>query len=141
MNPKEIFERNKQLSTMDPVFDNMFEVIFPRTENNNDYLNMLLKNVDQTSLTFNLLIDENKRIIPLNEIIALTKTKDEDLRVVLCRQDGEVILSTIYHKCKFTANIDELFILNSSSDETKEINVYFNYVSKSVYDENNNKIL
>ncbi len=141
MNPKEIFEKNKQLSTMDPVFDHVFEVIFPISlRSENDYLTLMLKSVDLTTLTFNLLVDENKRIIPLNEIIALTKTKDEDLRVVLCRQDGETILSTIYHKCKFSINIDTLFILNSSSTGTQEMHVYFEYASKSVYDENNNKI-
>ena len=134
-------EFEKTISLMDPVYDNQFEVIFPIE---NEVLSAMVKTISDGMLVFNMLIDETGRLIPLNELINLTKTNNQfvnQLKVNLHRQDGKTFLSTVYHDCEFYIHSDSLSYHNYSSDSVKELNVNFNFKKKSMFDENDKEII
>lgn len=130
------FNASKKSSNNDPIFDQLFEVIFPIE---NEILSEMVYKMDKHSITFNLNLDDNNRLLPLKELIALS-VNEGDLRVNMHRQDGKIFLSKVYHECKYWPNFDILHYHNYMSSGIKEMGVSFFWQTVDLYDENNKLI-
>lgn len=145
---KEAISFSKAVKMMDPLYDRSFEAVFPI---HNVLLSEQISSISIVSkqafglnigtIRFSLNIDANKRLIPFREIVELTNHKECDFRINMFRHDGEITLTTVFHKCKFTFSIDSIMQHDYSSGGIKEAEVSFTWNSLNMLDENSEQLI
>ena len=137
---KDKSEVEKSLVTMDPFYENNFEVIFPIHD---EVLTAMVKNISPGVITFNILINENKEVIPLYELLELAKistTTAIELIVNSLRKDGAIVLTTSYQYCKFEVLTYPLNYHDYESNNIKDIQVIFTYNNSTTYNSSGVKL-
>lgn len=128
----EIFNKASK-SSLEPLFDNQFEAVFPVE---NEVLSNQVKSISQGSITFELNVDEQNRVIPLKEVIALTKVPNSQLRINMFDKNGDVHLTIVYYNVNFHVHIEQLMYHDYQSVGIKELTVFFGSSHYQILDEN-----
>lgn len=120
---------------MEPLYDNLFEVVFPIY---NELLSQSITYLSPGSMSFSLNIKDN-RILPLIEILDLTSEK-RDIIVNMVDKKGNIYMKTIYKNCKFTYSLEQLLYHSYAALSIKEFHIGFSHESIEILDGNSKEL-
>jgi hypothetical protein len=121
--PNFTYRQENMLPYYNPFYQNLFEVSFSNVTVGTDF-HEHITSIDTNSISFNLLVTHDAKVLPLEEILALANIKS-DIIIDAYAPDGMVHTRIIHKNCSFDIDVQQLMLFDYASNDIVSFRLYF----------------